>query len=100
MRLYTYYFLLRLVKEKRIFLPLSLSFLFMFSINVLRSLSGLSVMVLSFLLLVIGVYCSTNSGAKPNISYLPHPLNPPLLQRRGGGIKKRGVSPLLDTPLC
>jgi len=31
--------------------------------------------------------------------YLPHPLNPPLLQRRGGKIIERGASPLLDTPL-
>jgi hypothetical protein len=30
--------------------------------------------VVTFLLLVIGVYCSTNSGVKPSISYLPHPL--------------------------
>lgn len=77
MSLYAYLFLFRLVKAKRIFLPLSLSFLFTFSINVLRSgrgLAGLFATVVTFLLLVIGVYCSTNSGVKPNISYLPHPL--------------------------
>jgi len=28
----------------------------------------------------------------------PHPLNPPLLVRRGGNREKRGRSPLLDTP--
>ena len=81
------YFLFRLVKAKFTFLPLSLSFLFTFSINVLRlgrGLAGLFATVVTFLLLVIGVYCSTNSSVKPNISYLPHPLNPPLLQRRGG----------------
>jgi heme/copper-type cytochrome/quinol oxidase subunit 1 len=53
-----------------------LSFLFMFSINVLRSVSGLSVMVLSFLLLVIGIYCSTNSGGKPDISWVTYPPAP------------------------
>ena len=77
MSLYAYPFLFRLVKAKRIFLPLSLSFLFTFSINVLRSgrgLAGLFATVVTFLLLVIGVYCSTNSGVKPNISYLLHPL--------------------------
>ena len=30
--------------------------------------------------------------------YLPHPLCPPLLQRRGGGILRRGAKPLL-TPV-
>ena len=66
----SFYFLLRLVKAKWILLPLSLSFLFTFSINVLRSgrgLAGLFATVVAFLLLVIGVYCSTNSGVKPNI---------------------------------
>ena len=79
MSLYAGYFLLRLVKEKRIFLPLSLSFLFIFSINVLRSVSGLSVSLfarVAFLLLVIGVYCSTNSGAKPNMSWVTYPPAP------------------------
>jgi hypothetical protein len=70
-----------------------------FSINVLRSgrgLAGLFATVVTFLLLIIGVYCSTNSGVKPNISYLPHSLYPPLLQRRGGGMKKRGaLAPLI-----
>ncbi len=32
------------------------------------------------------------------LSYLPHPLYPPLLQRRGGG-DGRGASPLLNSPL-
>jgi len=63
------FFLLRLVKANRIFLPLSLSFLFTFSMNVLRSgrgLAGLLATVVTFLLLVIGVYCSIDSGLKPN----------------------------------
>ena len=80
MSLYACYFLLRLVKEKRIFLPLSLSFLFIFSINVFRSLSGFSAglfaTVVAFSLLVIGVYCSTNSGAKPNMSWVTYPPAP------------------------
>ena len=79
MRLYIDYFLFRLVKEKRTFLPLSLSFLFTFSINVLRSgrgLAGLFATVLTFLLLVIGVYCSTNSGVKPNIGWVTYPPAP------------------------
>ena len=32
------------------------------------------------------------------IAYQPHPLYPPLLQRRGGGILKRGAKLLLDSP--
>ncbi len=84
MRLCAYPFLFRLVKLKRIFLPLSLSFLFTFSINVLRSgrgLAGLFATVVTFLLLVIGVYCSTNSGVKPNIgvfNWVTYPLTPSL----------------------
>jgi len=78
-RLCAYYFLLRLVKAKRTFLPLSLSFLFTFSINVFRSgrgLAGLLATVVIFLLLVIGVYFSTNSGVKPNISWVTYPPAP------------------------
>jgi hypothetical protein len=48
-RSYADYFLLRLVKAKRIFLPFRLSFLFTFSINVLRSGRGLSATFGSFL---------------------------------------------------
>jgi len=40
---------LRLVKAKRIFLPLSLSFLLIFSMNVLRSVRGFSATLGSFL---------------------------------------------------
>ena len=47
-RLAAYFFLLRLVKAKRIFLPLTLSFLFTFSMKVFKSGSGLSAMVISF----------------------------------------------------
>ncbi len=28
------------------------------------------------------------------VNYLPHPLTPPLLQRRGGDVYKRGFAPL------
>jgi len=28
--------------------------------------------------------------------YSPHPLGPPLLKRRGGGISKEGLAPLLN----
>jgi len=28
--------------------------------------------------------------------YSPHPLGPPLLQRRGGGTNKEGLAPLLN----
>ena len=37
--------------------------------------------------------CQVNLGE----CYLPHPLNPPLLQRRGGNGFRRGALPLLDT---
>ena len=43
------YFLLRLVKPKRTFLPDSLSFLFMFSMNSFRAGRGLSATFGSFL---------------------------------------------------
>lgn len=68
-----YYFLLCLVKPKVIFLPLTLSFLFTFSIKVLRSgrgLAGLFATVVAFLLLVIGSYCSIYFGVKPNRGFL------------------------------
>jgi hypothetical protein len=48
-RFYDYYFLLRLVKAKCIFLPLSLSFLLIFSMKVLRSRRGFSATFGSFL---------------------------------------------------
>ena len=34
------------------------------------------------------------------IVYQPHPLNPPLLERRGGGILLREAKPLFDFPLA
>ena len=83
-----YYFLLRLVKPKVIFLPLTLSFLFTFSIKVLRSgrgfLAGLFATVVTFLLLVIGSYCSIYFGVKPNkgLSTSP-PLSPSPSKERG-----------------
>jgi len=45
---YLGYFRLRLTKAKRIFLPLSLSFLLTFSMKVLRSVRGLSATFGSF----------------------------------------------------
>jgi len=48
-RFYAGYFRLRLVKAKRIFLPLSLSFLLIFSMNTLRSVRGFSATFGSFL---------------------------------------------------
>jgi len=42
-----------------------------------------------------------NIALSPNVielrDYQPHPLYPPLLERRGGRILKRGAKPLLDT---
>jgi hypothetical protein len=68
------YFLLRLLKPKVIFLPLSLSFLFIFSMKALRSgrvfLAGFFATVVTFLILAIGVYCSIYFGVKPNGGYL------------------------------
>ena len=49
MRFYAGYFLLRLTKAKRILLPLRLSFLLTFSMNVLRSGRGFSATFGSFL---------------------------------------------------
>jgi hypothetical protein len=46
---FSYLFLLRLVKAKRIFLPDGLSFLFTFSMKVLRSGRGFSATLGSFL---------------------------------------------------
>jgi hypothetical protein len=45
---YAGYFLLRLTKAKRTFLPLSLSFLLTFSMKVLRSVMGFSATFASF----------------------------------------------------
>ena len=103
MSLYAYPFLFRLVKAKRIFLPLSLSFLFTFSINVLRSgrgLAGLFATVVAFLLLVIGVYCSTNSGVKPSMSWVTYPPAPfPWVLMKGRGLGKGGgFAPSLKSP--
>jgi hypothetical protein len=39
------------------------------------------------------------SATKKGSISAPHPLYPPLLTRREGGIKKEGLSPLLDTPI-
>jgi hypothetical protein len=49
MRRYGGYFRLRLVKAKRILLPLSLSFLLTFSMNAFRSVRGFSATLASFL---------------------------------------------------
>jgi hypothetical protein len=40
------------------------------------------------------------SAANNQYFYLPHPLNPPLLQRRGGGKSFEGAKPLQTTRLA
>ena len=97
------YFLFRFVKANRTFLPLSLSFLFTFSMKVFRSVSGLlllSLMAISFLNWQFMVNCITYLSTKPATGlwyYLVIYLTlfvPLSFKGKGEGYKKRGFAPL------
>jgi hypothetical protein len=49
---------------------------------------------IGFILMVINIYLQNNV-----VIYLPYPLSPPLLQRRGGRDFREGAKPPLGLPI-
>ncbi len=101
MRFYAGYYRLRLVKPKRIFKPLSLSFLLTFSMNVLRSSMGFSATLGSFLfsLADTGLIIAYVRGlGQIKVIYLT-PFIPLSFKGEGEDRLKRGAKPLLNTPI-